>query len=107
MSLHEILGRELDRNAFAASLLSRLEKWHHTFLTRGPDAVRAAWLARDALQRAPRSRREPRASVCEGWCRGIDSDGSLILEDDAGQTRHIVAGAVRVLDSRPEEDVRP
>ena len=49
VSLHEVLGRDVDRNVFAASLLSRLEKWHQTFSTRGPDAVRAAWLARDAL----------------------------------------------------------
>jgi BirA family biotin operon repressor/biotin-[acetyl-CoA-carboxylase] ligase len=103
VSLHEVLGREVDRNVFAAALLSRLEKWHHTFSTRGPDAVRAAWLARDAL-RGRRLEARTEGAVCEGWCRGIDSDGSLILEDDAGQSRHIFAGAVRVLDHQPGED---
>ena len=103
VSLHEVLGREVDRNIFAASLLDRLEKWHHTFLTRGPDAVRAAWLARDALHgRRVEARTE--GVICQGRCRGIDSDGSLILEDDDGQTRHILTGAVRVLDTRPGED---
>ena len=103
VSLQEILGREVERNAFAAALLNRLEKWHHTFLTRGPDAVRAAWQARDALN-GRRLEARTDGEVCEGWCRGIHSDGSLILEDDAGQSRHIFAGAVRVLDDKPGED---
>lgn len=103
VSLQEILGREVERNAFAAALLNRLEKWHHTFLTRGPDAVRAAWLARDALH-GHRLEARTDGEVCEGWCRGIHSDGSLILEDDDGQSRHIVAGAIRVLDSEPGEN---
>ena len=103
VSLQEILGHEVERNAFAAALLNRLEKWHHTFLTRGPDAVRAAWQARDAL-RGHRLEARTEGAVCQGWCRGIDTDGSLILEDDDGQSRHIVAGAIRVLDNRPGED---
>ena len=103
MALQEILGHELDRNIFAAALLDRLEKWHHTFLTRGPDAVRAAWLARDALHGRRLEARTEGVSL-PGPVPGIDSDGRLILEDEAGQTRHILTGAVRVLDTRPGED---
>jgi BirA family biotin operon repressor/biotin-[acetyl-CoA-carboxylase] ligase len=103
VSLQEVLGHEVDRNIFAAALLDRLEKWHHTFLTRGPDAVRAAWLARDALHgRRVEARTE--GVICQGRCHGIDGEGRLILEDEAGQTRHIVTGAVRVLASRPGEN---
>jgi BirA family biotin operon repressor/biotin-[acetyl-CoA-carboxylase] ligase len=97
VSLRKVLGRDVDRNAFAAALLNRLEKWHRTFLTRGPEAVLAAWRARDGLQGRRVEARTGR-EVCAGRCRGIDVDGSLIVEDDAGQARHIVAGAVRVLD---------
>jgi BirA family biotin operon repressor/biotin-[acetyl-CoA-carboxylase] ligase len=103
VSLREALGRDIDRNVFAAALLSRLEKWHHTFATRGPDAVRAAWQARDAL-RGRRLEARSGSAVCEGWCRGIDADGSLVLEDDAGQARRIVSGAVRVIDVHPQGD---
>jgi BirA family transcriptional regulator, biotin operon repressor / biotin---[acetyl-CoA-carboxylase] ligase len=103
VSLHEVLGHEVDRNTFAAALLGRLEKWHHTFLTRGPDAVRAAWLARDVLRGRRIEAREDDA-VCEGRCHGVDSEGRLIIEDEAGQTRYIVTGAVRVLDSGPGEN---
>jgi BirA family biotin operon repressor/biotin-[acetyl-CoA-carboxylase] ligase len=103
VSLQEILGREVERNAFAATLLNRLEKWHHTFLTWGPAAVRAAWQARDALH-GRRLEARTDGEGCEGWCRGIDADGSLIVENDAGHSRHIVAAAVRVLDRGAQED---
>ena len=97
VSLNDVLGREVDRNVFAASLLTRLEKWHQTFLSRGPEAVHAAWQARDVL-RGHRLEARTAGEVCEGWARGIDTDGSLIIEADDGQARHILTGAVRVLD---------
>ncbi len=96
-SLRDVLGREVDRNAFAASLLNRLEKWHQTFLSRGPEAVHAAWQARDVL-RGHRLEARTAGEVCQGWARGIDTDGSLIIEADDGQARHILTGAVRVVD---------
>ena len=96
-SLRDVLGREVDRNAFAASLLNRLEKWHQTFLSRGPEAVHAAWQARDVL-RGHRLGARTAGEVCQGWARGIDTDGSLIIEADDGQARHILTGAVRVVD---------
>ncbi len=103
ISLREALGHEVDRNAFAAMLLSRLEKWHHTFVTRGPDVVRTTWQGRDAL-RGRRLEARTADTVCLGWGRGIDADGRLIVEDDSGHAQHILAGAVRVLDRRPELD---
>jgi BirA family biotin operon repressor/biotin-[acetyl-CoA-carboxylase] ligase len=102
VSLREALGHELDRNVFAAALLGRLEKWHHTFVSRGPEAVRVAWQARDAL-RGHRIEAHVGDDVCVGRGRGIDLDGSLVVEDDRGQARHVVAGAVRMLDA-PELD---
>jgi BirA family transcriptional regulator, biotin operon repressor / biotin---[acetyl-CoA-carboxylase] ligase len=102
ISLHEALGRAVDRNVFTASLLNRLEKWQQTFLTRGSAAVLSAWQGRDAL-RGHRLEVRTKDAVYEGVGRGIDSDGSLILGDDRGEVRHILAGAVRILDR--EEDV--
>jgi BirA family biotin operon repressor/biotin-[acetyl-CoA-carboxylase] ligase len=103
VSLHEVLGHDVDRTAFAATVLNRLEKWHKTFLTRGAGAVLSAWRARDALQ-GRRLEARTAGKVCEGHCRGIDADGSLIIEDDTGRVQHIVAGAIRVLDRGAEED---
>jgi BirA family biotin operon repressor/biotin-[acetyl-CoA-carboxylase] ligase len=102
-SLQEVVGRPVDRNTFAASLLVRLEKWHRTFATRGPAAVHAAWQARDVL-RGHRLQARTASEVCEGWGRGIDADGSLIVEAEDGQSRRIVAGAVRLLDRAVPED---
>ena len=95
--LQDLVGEPVDRNAFAASLLNRLEKWHQTFLTRGPAAVHVAWQARDVL-RGHRLEARTAGEVCQGWGRGIDTDGSLIVEADDGQDRHILTGTVRVLD---------
>jgi BirA family biotin operon repressor/biotin-[acetyl-CoA-carboxylase] ligase len=97
VALQDVVGQPVDRNAFAACLLNRLEKWHQTFLSRGPEAVHAAWQARDVL-RGHRLEARTAGEVCEGWARGIDTDGSLIIEADDGQARHILTGPVRVLD---------
>lgn len=104
LSLHEALGHEVDRNVFAATLLSRLEKWHHTFVTRGPEAVRAAWQTRDTLRGHRLEARCVGDVVYEGRGRGIDPAGRLIVEDDAGRSRHLVAAAVRVLDVDPPQE---
>jgi BirA family transcriptional regulator, biotin operon repressor / biotin---[acetyl-CoA-carboxylase] ligase len=105
VSLQEIVGRAVDRSAFAATLLNRLEKWQQTFVARGPAAVHAAWQARDALH-GRRLEARTAGETCQGWGRGFDADGSLIVEDDAGQRRHVIAGAVRVLDGDLDEDDR-
>jgi BirA family biotin operon repressor/biotin-[acetyl-CoA-carboxylase] ligase len=103
IALRDALGHEVDRNAFTANLLNRLEKWHRTFVMRGPDVVCETWRARDALK-GRRLEARTADTVCLGWGRGIDADGSLIVEDDSGRTQHVLAGAVRVLDRRPELD---
>jgi BirA family biotin operon repressor/biotin-[acetyl-CoA-carboxylase] ligase len=97
VSLREIVGHDVDRDLFAADLLNRLEKWHHTFLTRGPAAILNAWQARDALKG---QRVEIRATgrIYQGCCLGIQADGSLLVQDDGGQTCHVVTGAVRMLE---------
>jgi len=87
----------VDRNVFAAELLNRLEKWHHTFVTRGPAAVLAAWQARDALK-GRRLEARTAGGIYEGRCHGIQPDGSLMVEDDQGQAHRVVAGAVRVFE---------
>jgi biotin-(acetyl-CoA carboxylase) ligase len=50
VALQDLVGEPVDRNAFAASLLNRLGKWHQTFRTGGPEAVHAAWQTRDVLR---------------------------------------------------------
>ena len=97
VSLQEIVHHPVDRNLFTADLLNRLEKWQHTFLSRGPRAVLAAWQARDALKER-RVEVSTARDVYQGSCRGIQPDGTLMVEDDQGHAHYIVAGAVRVLE---------
>jgi BirA family biotin operon repressor/biotin-[acetyl-CoA-carboxylase] ligase len=101
-SLHEVVGREIDRNAFAASWLNRLDKWHRTFLTRGPSAVVAAWRGRDTL-RGRRLEIRTETENWTGWGRGIDADGALLVEDDGGRTHRVLSGGVRLVDRAPDE----
>jgi BirA family transcriptional regulator, biotin operon repressor / biotin---[acetyl-CoA-carboxylase] ligase len=98
-SLHELVEHPIDRNQFAASLLTRLEKWHRTHQTRGPAAVHAAWGERDALH-GRRIEAWSDGELRRGWADGIDADGTLIVVDDAGHPHHVLAGAVRILDDR-------
>jgi BirA family transcriptional regulator, biotin operon repressor / biotin---[acetyl-CoA-carboxylase] ligase len=105
-SLQEIVEHEVDRNAFAAGLLNRLEKWQRTFVTRGPSAVLAAWQARDALK-GKRVEARTADGVYAGCCRGIQPDGSLLVEDAGGCAHRIMAGAVRLLEPEALEHEPP
>jgi BirA family biotin operon repressor/biotin-[acetyl-CoA-carboxylase] ligase len=97
VSLQEIVKHEVDRNAFAAGLLNRLEKWHRTYVTRGPSAILAAWQARDALK-GKQVEVHTADGVHAGCCQGIQPDGSLLVEGAGGCPHRVVAGAVRLLD---------
>lgn len=48
-SLRELAGHEIDRNAFAATFLTLLERWFRIYVERGAEAVLAAWRDRDIL----------------------------------------------------------
>jgi BirA family biotin operon repressor/biotin-[acetyl-CoA-carboxylase] ligase len=98
-SLHEVVDHPIDRNQFAASLLTRLEKWHRTYLMRGAGAVHAAWQERDALH-GRRVEARSGAELHQGWADGIDADGRLVIVDDAGRPHHLLAGQIRTLDGR-------
>jgi BirA family transcriptional regulator, biotin operon repressor / biotin---[acetyl-CoA-carboxylase] ligase len=49
-SVREEAGRAVDRNRFAASLLTRLERWHALYTDYGPEPVLVAWNQRDAVR---------------------------------------------------------
>jgi BirA family biotin operon repressor/biotin-[acetyl-CoA-carboxylase] ligase len=52
-SVSELVGSPVDRNAFTARFLARLETWHRVFTIEGPEVVLAAWRARGALRDRP------------------------------------------------------
>ncbi|MGH7042110.1 MAG: biotin--[acetyl-CoA-carboxylase] ligase, partial [Acetobacteraceae bacterium] len=88
-SLHEhgaeaAVGRV--RNALLVALSARLDQWERG----GFAPVRADWLARG---HPPGTRLRVRQPPLEGRFAGLDEDGALLLDTEAGR-RRIVAGEV-------------
>jgi BirA family biotin operon repressor/biotin-[acetyl-CoA-carboxylase] ligase len=89
VSLQTVLGHELDRNVFAALALTRPREMASHLLDAGPDAASGVAGPRCLAGAPPRGASRGR-ELAEGWCRGIDSDGSLILEGYArADTSHL------------------
>ncbi len=44
-SLREAVGRKIDRNAFAARLLTLLDEWFEIYCSSGPTVILQAWRA--------------------------------------------------------------
>ena len=96
-SLRELAGRDIDRNAFAASFLTFLDEWFQVYQARGADALLRAWSDRDILTGRRVEVREE-GSVFQGRALGLAADGCLRVEDSNGRMRQVVAGEVRLLD---------
>jgi len=96
-SLRELTGREVDRNAFAGTLLSCLDRWFRVYLRDGLEPVLAGWRQRDALAGHRVRVREGREER-EGRVTGLTREGFLVVEDAAGLTHRIVDGRIALLD---------
>jgi BirA family biotin operon repressor/biotin-[acetyl-CoA-carboxylase] ligase len=96
-SLAAVTGREIDRNAFAASYLNHLDAWVAVFAARGPEPVLAAWRAYDILGGR---RVEVRSTDdrFEGRVRGVEPHGALVVEDSRGVRHSLVNEEVRIVD---------
>ena len=82
-----------DENALYATLLGELLVTLEIFATHGFSAWRAEWLARHAFQDACVSLASDFATPRLGICRGVDSDGALLLDVD-GRVERILSGEV-------------
>lgn len=78
-------GHPVDRAAFAAALLARLDEDYDELLVRGFGGLRARYEARHAL--AGRRVTVAGARGIEGTVLGIDEEGALLLETDRGVER--------------------
>jgi BirA family biotin operon repressor/biotin-[acetyl-CoA-carboxylase] ligase len=96
-SLRDLAGRDIDRNAFAASFLNFLDEWLLLHRNRGNAALLEAWRDRDILTGRRVKVREERITF-DGRALGVHADGQLVVEDSKGLTRKVVAGEVRLLD---------
>ena len=96
-SLRDFGGKDVDRNAFAASFLNFLDEWLLVYRDRGGTALLKAWRDRDILTGRRVQVREERITF-EGRALGVHADGQLVVEDSKGLTRKVATGEVRLLD---------
>jgi len=86
-------GNTADVDDLLAALLGELLTTLDTFAAEGFAAIRPEWMARHALQDARVSLSTDFGPPREGICRGVDSDGALLLEVD-GRIERILSGEV-------------
>lgn len=83
-------GRDVDRDTLLSALLARLDHWRERLETDGFAPVRACWCGlADTLGRT--------VSVdgVDGVAVDLDEDGALLVEDQHGVRRRVVAGDVQ------------
>lgn len=96
-SLREALGREIDRNAFAAAFLTFLDRWLTTYQEVGEAPVLRAWRDRDILTGRRVEVRDGAVSL-DGRAVGVDADGHLQALDSRGRVFRVLAGEVRIVE---------
>jgi len=89
------LGRAVPRAPLFRRALAEMEA-ALALAESDPPALLAAWLDR-AECRGRRVRAETPAGVVEGLAVGVRDDGALLVRDDAGEERVVVAGDVVIL----------
>ena len=93
-SLSEVLGRAVDRNAFAAEFLNQLDVWSRLHGTLGPDVVLNAWRDRDVFAGRQAHVETPDGAVV-GRVAGVNAHGFLLVDDETGRRWTIASGALR------------
>ncbi|MCX7164274.1 MAG: biotin--[acetyl-CoA-carboxylase] ligase [Betaproteobacteria bacterium] len=87
------IGAGSDADVLYAAVLGELLATLETFAAAGFAAIRAEWMARHAWPNAKVILSSDFGPSGEGICRGVDSDGALLLEAD-GRIERILSGEV-------------
>jgi BirA family biotin operon repressor/biotin-[acetyl-CoA-carboxylase] ligase len=86
-------GDGLSASDLLAALLVELQSTLEAFAAQGFAAIQGEWMTRHALQEARVSLSTDFGPPKEGICRGVDTDGALLLEVD-GRVERILSGEV-------------
>jgi BirA family biotin operon repressor/biotin-[acetyl-CoA-carboxylase] ligase len=97
-SLLILTQTQVDRTSFASQLIQSLDRCYGELGDKGFPWIARRWESFFALRgrRIEVGMAEERLS---GIARGIDADGALILEEDSGALRRIIAGEVYPVES--------
>lgn len=96
-SLSSYGRREIDRVGFAQRLYHGLEEVLDVHAAHGFAALRPRFESRFRMKGRPIRVRDMDGAETAGRCAGIDSDGALLLEEDGGRLRRVVAGDVTIV----------
>ena len=96
-SVAAALGRPVERSCFAASFLTRLDRWWRRYRVEGARPLVSAWQSRDILTGRRVQLRGLHASV-DGRALGIDPAGRLIVRTTEGDRHVVLTEDIRVLD---------
>ena len=83
---------------FATAYLDRLAFWYDRFCQSGFSPIRDTWLE-NALFLGQHVAVQCDAKMLSGIFHDLGMDGTMLLLDDSGQTRHITTGDVKLLGS--------
>ena len=92
-SILEATGTFTSRQGLAAELYRSLEKWYKTLLAEGFSPVREWWLACAGIL-GKTLRTGPGEDAMQGEVLGVDEDGALLIADDRGLRRRVIAGDI-------------
>jgi BirA family transcriptional regulator, biotin operon repressor / biotin---[acetyl-CoA-carboxylase] ligase len=95
-SLLEEGGVEVDRAAFARTLLQELDRLYDRFLVEGEGPVRAEWLERSAI-RGRSVRVSCGSREFGGVVQGVDAFGALLVETPDGVLETVLSGDVTLV----------
>jgi BirA family biotin operon repressor/biotin-[acetyl-CoA-carboxylase] ligase len=88
-------GATIDRSRLAAAIIERFVELFAGFADEGFTPYREEWLAAHVLVDR-RVELRSALGIAVGTVCGIDADGALIVENDAGQRQRVVSGEVSV-----------
>jgi BirA family biotin operon repressor/biotin-[acetyl-CoA-carboxylase] ligase len=105
-AIETLTGSPVDSKLLLQSLTRAIvERYKQLQETDGAARTLKLWTARSSFAEGRRVRAALEGETIEGWTRGLEPDGALRVETDAGDVRTVRAGDVIAL--RPEGEERP
>ena len=95
-SLKEEMGVDISRLDFSVGLYDNFDKWYSIWIGQGFDVVREEWLKYTWME-GKRIQVVFRGDIQTGEVLGIDDYGALLLLDDNGTIKKIMAGDASIL----------
>ncbi|MBW2630539.1 MAG: biotin--[acetyl-CoA-carboxylase] ligase [Deltaproteobacteria bacterium] len=99
-SLKEQTSSSISRLDLTVDLYRLFEKWYRIFIDEGFISVRDQWIEYSDIIGKTIEVTDRGVVQRGGICRGIDSEGALLLIDEKNRTRRVLSGDVNVTKNR-------